>query len=157
MIGGKKEYLPWIVCPSGETRLDEHDPYGVSCANYRPRLARDFAAFCSLTRDDPFGRIWQDKQGKARLHAQAWGREDKYSEDGQHSGLRLFCTSSVLKRILTKYDKDLLVLIKLQRYEKDSYQRDSTWTHSVGVARITKTLDLEYNKGRVNYVHKSRY
>jgi hypothetical protein len=157
MIGGKKEYLPWIVCPSGETRLDEHDPYGVSSANYRPRLARDFAAFCSLTRDDPFGRIWQDKQGKARLHAQAWGREDKYSEDGQHSGLRLFCTSSVLKRILTKYDKDLLVLIKLQRYEKDSYQRDSTWTHSVGVARITKTLDLEYNKGRVNYVHKSRY
>lgn len=157
LTGRKEKYVPWIVCPSGETRLDEHDPYGVSCANHRPRLASDFAALCSLTSDDPFGRIWQNKQGKSMLCAQAWGREDKYSEDGPHSGLRLFCTSSVLKRILTRLDKDLLLLIKLQRYEKGLYHRDSKWTHSVAVALITKTLNLEYVRGRVNYLHKSTY
>lgn len=40
--GDEKEYLPWIVCPSGETLLDEHDPYGVSVANSRPRLAQNY-------------------------------------------------------------------------------------------------------------------
>lgn len=51
----KKEYSPWIVCPSGEPRLDEHDPYGVSVANLRPRLAQDYLEFCKLTRQDAFG------------------------------------------------------------------------------------------------------
>ena len=75
--GDKKEYTPWIVCPSGEARLDEHDPYGVSIANFRPRLAHNFATFCSLSKDDPFGRIWKDKRGRSVLSAQAWGREDQ--------------------------------------------------------------------------------
>ncbi len=156
-IGEKSAYLPWVVSPSGETRLDEHDPYGVSRGNYRPRLARGFAALCSLSTDDPFGRVWRDKQGKPMLYAQAWGREDKYSEHGSRSGLWLFCASSVLRKVLTKYDKDLLVLIKLQRYEKESSYRDSKWTHSIAVARITRTLDLEYFKGRINHLHKSKY
>ncbi len=43
--GDKKEYMPWIVCPYGETRLDGCDPYGASVANFRPHLARDFATF----------------------------------------------------------------------------------------------------------------
>jgi hypothetical protein len=154
--GEEKEYAPWIVCPSGEARLDEYDPYGVFCANLRPRLARDFAALCSLTSDDPFGRVWQEKRGRPILRAQAWGREGKDSEEGPHSGLRLFCTSSVLKKILTKYDKELLLLINLQRYEKE-YRGDSKWTHTIAVVRISKTLDLEYFKGRINHLHKSRY
>ena len=153
----KKEYVPWIVCPSGEARLDEHDPYGVSCANFRPRLARDFATLCSLSKGDPFGRVWKDKRARMALRVQAWGREDKDREDGPHPGTRLFCSSSVLKKTLAKYDKDLLILINLQRYEKGSYRRDGTWTHTVAVVRITKALGLEYFKGRINYLHKTRY
>lgn len=55
----------------------------------------------------------------------------------------------MLKKILTKYDKDLLILIKLERYEKGLHHRDSKWTHSIAIARITKTLDLHYFKGRI--------
>jgi hypothetical protein len=155
--GDKKEYTPWIVCPSGGARLDEHDPYGVSIANFRPRLAHDFATFCSLSKDDPFGRLWKDKRGRAVLSAQAWGREDRDREEGPHPGSRFSCASSVLKKILSKYENDLLILINLQRYEKESYRRDSTWTHTVAVVRVTKTLNLEYFKGRINYLHRTRY
>lgn len=154
--GEKKGYTPWVVCPSGEARLDKHDPYGVSVANTRPRLARNYAAVCKLTRDDPFGRAWRDNRGTASLRAQAWGRDEGDREDGPHPGMRVLCSSSALKKILTTYDKDLLVLINLQRYEKH-YQDSGTYTNSVAVARIDKLLDVEYFKGHIDYTYKLRY
>ena len=154
--GEKKGYIPWVVCPSGEARLDKHDPYGASVANTRPRLARNYAAVCKLTRDDPFGRAWRDNRGTASLRAQAWGRDEGDREDGPHPGMRVLCSSSALKKILTTYDKDLLVLINLQRYEKH-YQDSGTCTNSVAVARIDKLLDVEYFKGHIDYTHKLRY
>ena len=152
----EKEFTPWIVCPEGDSHLDEHDPYGVTRANLRPRIAPDFAEFCNLTSGDPFRRTWHDKRGKQLLRVQAWGREDRFREEGPHSGLRLFCNSSLLKKILNKYEKEMLILIKLQRHEKE-YRRQGKWTHTVAVARISKTLELEFFKGRINYLHKSRY
>lgn len=157
--GDKKEYTPWIVCPFGEARLDEHDPYGVSIANLRPRLAHNLATICYLSKDDPFGRLWKDRRGRAVLSAQAWGRgkENQDREEGSHPGTRLSCASSLLEKILSEYDKELLILINLQRYEKESYNRRSTWKHTVAVVRITKALNLEYFKGRINYLHRTRY
>lgn len=155
--GDKKEYTAWIVCPSREARLDEHDPFGTPYANLRQRLSRDYASALSLTTNEPFGRHWQNKRGTIAVRAEAWGREDRYSDRGPHSGLRLYCSASSLKRILKKYDKNLLLLISLQRYQKEGYRGDSKFTHTVAVLRISKTLDLEYFKGRVNYLHKSRY
>ena len=154
--GDKKEFTPWIVCPSGPARLDEHDPYGTSLANFRKHLAHDFTTFCSLSKNDPFGRVWTDKHGRVVLSAQAWGREDKDREEGPYAGTRLFCTSSLLRRILKRDDKDLLVLIKLQRYEKESYRENYRYTHTVSVARITKACDLQYFKGRINHVYEMR-
>ncbi len=155
----KKDYVPWIVCLSGEARLDEYDPYGVYCADTRPHLAQDYSTICKLSREDAFGRVWNNNQNKPVLRAQAWGREDKYSdrEDGQRPGTRLFCASSILKTILTKNDAELLILIKLERYEKESHRTDSKFTHTVAVVRVAKDLDLEYYKGRINYVYKSRF
>ena len=152
----KKSYTPLVVCPSGESRLDEHDPYGVSVANNRPRLARDYASLCKLTRDDPFGRIWRNNRGTVSLRVQAWGRDEEDRDEGPHPGLRLFCRSSVLKKLLTTHDMDLLVLINLQRYEK-RFQATGRYTHSVAVVRISQSLDVEYFKGRVNHVHKFRH
>ena len=152
----KKGYAPWIVCVEGEPQLDEHDPYGVPCANLRPRIAPDFAEYSNLTSGDPFRRTWHDKRGKQLLRVQAWGREDRFREEGPHSGLRLFCNSSLLKKILKTYEKELLILIKLQRHEKE-YRGQGKWTHTVAVARISKTLELEFFKGRINYLHESRY
>lgn len=154
--GDKREYTPWVVCPSVETRLDEHDPYGASAANTRPWLARDYAALCKLTRDDPFGRVWRDNRGNACLRAQAWGRDEGDREGGPHPGSRLLCRSTVLKKVLTKYDKDLLVLINLQLYEK-RYQDAGTYTHSVAVARVDKELSVEYFKGCISHLEKARY
>ncbi|MCY4381872.1 MAG: ATP-binding protein [Nitrospinae bacterium] len=152
----KKGHAPWIVCVEGEPQLDEHDPYGAPCANLRPYIAPDYTAFWNLFSDDSFRRTWLDKRGKQMLRVQAWGREDKFSEEGPHSGLRLFCNTSVLKKILNKYEKELLILIKLQRHEKE-YRGQGKWTHSVAVARISKTLELEFFKGRSNYLYKPRY
>lgn len=152
----KKSYVPWVVCLSGESRLDKHDPYGVSVANLRPRLARDYAALCKLTVDDPFGRVWHSNSGTVAVRAQAWGRDEEDREEGPQPGLRLFCRASVLKKILTTHNKHLLVLFNLQRYEKQ-LQGDSRFTHSVGVAQITNSLDVKYFRGRENHLHKLRY
>ena len=152
----KKGYTPWIVNFSVEPKLDEHDPYGVPCANSRPRLAREFSALCSLERRDGFGRIWHDKCGKPMLRAEAWGREDGDSEGGLNPEHRLVCSAPILRKVLKKYDKDLLLLIKLQRYE-GQFREQGKWTHTVAVVRINKALKYEYFKGRVNHLHRSSY
>ena len=155
--GDKKEYSPWIVCPSGETRLDEHDPYGVSVANLRPRLAEDYSEFCKLKQQDPFGRSWHNNRGTLSLRAEAWGRDETNQEDGPHPGLRLLCKSSVLKKVLTRYDRELLLLFDLQRYEKETYRSRGRFSHTIGVVKIDRSLNMEYFKGRVNYIHKNNW
>lgn len=153
--GEKKGYAPWIVCPHGEARLDEHDPYGVSDANFRPRLARDYAAYCKLSRQDEFGRVWLNNRGTICLRAQAWGRAETNREDGPHLGHRLLCKSSILKKVLTKYDNELLLLFDLRRYEKETYRHSGRYSYSIAVVRIDRELNVEYFKGRVNYLDKS--
>jgi len=151
----KKGYAPWIVCPYGETRLDEHDPYGVSVANFRPRLAKDYSEFCKLTRQDAFGRFWNNNHGVLSLSAEAWGRDEINREDGPHPGLRLLCKSSVIKKVLTKYDSELLLLFNLQRYVRETYRSSGQFSHSIGVVLIDKSFSVKYFKGRVNYSNKS--
>ena len=152
----KKDYTPWIVRPHVAARLDRHDPYGVSVACFRPRVGHDVAACCSLSRDDPFGRAWTDERGRPVLWAQAWGREGEEAGDEPSAGARLVCTSSLLRKILTKCDKELLVLIRLGRYERETGRSGSRYTHTVAVARITSSREPGYFKGRINHVYKSR-
>jgi hypothetical protein len=153
----KNGYSPWIVCPYGEPRLDEHDPYGVSEANIRPRLAKKYSEFCELTKQDEFGRFWNNNHGMLSLRAEAWGRNETNREDGPHPGLRLLCKSNILKQALMKYDRELLLLFNLQRYEKETYRSSGQFWHSIGVVRIDKSLNVEYFKGRVNHLHKSKW
>ena len=136
--------------------MDEHDPYGVDYANERPRPAPEISELCSLNATDAFGRVWSDKRGKALLRAQAWGRGGRDGMDSPHSGRRLFCSASVLRKVLRKYDADLLFLIKLERYE-EQFRGPSKWTHTIGVVRIDKALKRQYFKGRINHPHVSRH
>ena len=154
--GGKKDYIPWIVRPSGETRLDEHDPFGVSYAASRPCLSRDYISELSLKMTEPFGRIWEDSRGKVALRGEAWGRENRDSEGGPHSGLRLYCSAWALKRILNRTDKNLLLLISLQRYHKEGNGAGGHFSNTIASVRITKGLDVEFFKGPVNYLQKPR-
>lgn len=150
----KKECSPWIICPSGESRLDEHDPYGVSFANHRPRLAQNFSKFCRLTQQDPFGRSWSNKDGTLSLRAEAWGRDENEREDGLHPGLRLHCNANLLKNVLAEYNRDLLLLFHLERCEKEAYRSKRRYWHSIAVVRIDKFLKVEYFEGRTNYLYE---
>jgi hypothetical protein len=91
------------------------------------------------------------------LRAEAWGRNETNREDGPHPGLRLLCKSNILKQVLMKYDRELLLLFNLQRYEKETYRSSGQFWHSIGVVRIDKSLNVDYFKGRVNYLHKSKW
>jgi hypothetical protein len=81
-MGKPNPYIPWIVCPSGETRLDEHDPFGVRVANHRPFLSKGFTSSICLVRKDPFGRKWEGRKPTIYLHSEAWGREEDDREGG---------------------------------------------------------------------------
>ena len=67
------------------------------------------------------------------------------------------CSGELLRDMLTTRDADLLVLVKLQRYEKGIGSKDSRFSHTVAVVRIKKTLDFEFYKGAVNKLHQTRY
>lgn len=73
------------------------------------------------------------------------------------SGVRLMCSRDLLRDILITKDMELLVIVKLQRYEKGFGGKDSRFSHTVSVVRINKALDFEYYKGAVNKVHQMRY
>jgi len=155
-MGGNKQYMPWIVRPDREARLDEHDPFGTSAANRRPRVERGCAAALKLAASDRFGREWKGKRGQVLVRAEAWGRDNNDSERGPHSGSRLLCWASALRKTLKERGKHLILVIAIQRYEQ-SYRRESKYTHSVAVVRISDRLDVEYFRGRINDLHKSRF
>lgn len=151
----KRDYIPWVVSPAGEVRLDEHDPYGTPVANRRPRLARKYIESCKLMKQDPFGRVWHNNRGVPWLRAEAWGRDENAREDGPLPGMRLHCKADLLKHVLNEHDCDLLLLFRLERYEKETYSRRSRYRYSVGVVRIDKLLKAKYFKGRTNFLHES--
>jgi hypothetical protein len=152
----KKDYIPWIVCPSADARLDEDDPLGAACAVMRPHVAEDIVKTFTLGTDDPFSRIWKNSSGKPMAHSDVWGYENKYEDEPSYSGVRLMCSGELLKDVLTTRNAHLLVLIKLQRYEKGLGSRDSRFSHTVAVVRIKGTLDFEFYKGAVNKLHQTK-
>jgi len=153
----KKDYVPWIVRPSLEGRLDEDDPLGANCAVNRPYFSKNIVAKFSLGTDDPFGRVWKNSAGEPMAHSDAWGYESKYEDERSDMGVRLVCSSHFLSDVLAKRNADLLVLVKLQRYEEGIANRDSSFSHTIAVVRIKKNLNFEFYKGAVNRLHQTRY
>jgi hypothetical protein len=153
----REDYNPWIVCPSTGGGLDEDDPLGSISAVCLPYLAKNVISTISLKTDDPFKRTWKNSSGEPMAHSSAWGYKAEYGEGESHSGSRLVCTSKLLKEVLTTLDSDLLVLIKLQRYEKGIGNKDSRFSHTVAVLQIKKTLDVEFSKGAVNKIHQTKF
>lgn len=154
--GSKEEFIPWIVHPDGEGRIDEYDPYGVTRAHYRLRIGKEFRDAYSLKPKDSFGRIWIDKKDSPVLWSKAWGRNNVERKNGPHPGTRLICKSSFLKKVLKKWDKDLLILIRLRHY-KNGYRTSGEFTHTIAVAKVTKQLRLIFYKGRINHPYQSKY
>jgi hypothetical protein len=155
--GYKKDYVPWVVCPSSVGRLDEDDPLGSIHALSRPRFAQNIVSDFSLVICDPFDRIWKNSADKPMAHAEVWRQGSKYEDESSSSGVRLMCSRELLRDVLTTRDVDLLVLIKLQRYEKGIGNEESRFSHTIAVVHIEKTLDFTFYKGAVNKLHERRY
>ncbi len=150
-----QECDPWVVSSSGEARLDEYDPYGVIEANNRYRMSSEINNLLDLKQIDEFGRTWVDNKNILRISSQAWGRRNKYHEDGDKTGSRLLISKFSLKKVLEKLDKELVLLVDLERYEKSGYQRDSRFSHTIAVVHVTQDLEYDYFQGKVNHINKS--
>ena len=118
-------------------------------------MSSDVNNLLSLRKADKFGREWVDNKNILRVSSQAWGSRNKYHEDGEKTGSRLLISKFSLKKVLQKLDRELVVLIDLERYEKSSYQRDSRFSHTIAVVHIVQDLEYDYFQGKVNHIHKS--
>ena len=150
-------YSPWIVWPSTVARLDETDPLGVTSAVRRIRFTREINAIKALKSMDPFRREWIDKTGQVAARSEAWGRNPKHNEEDAISAERLVCSSDFLKDVLVKKRAELLVLIKLCRYDKGFGSRGSQYWHTTAVVRIDHSLDLKFFPGAINKLHTIKY
>jgi len=153
----KEGYEPWVLNPSGDSRLDKLDPLGVDEANHRSSLASLYSTSLGIESADAFGRVWSQGDSSIVLRAQAWGRNESERERGPHPGLRLLGKSSALGEILSKHNKTLLILVVLRRSEQETYQGSSKWTHTVAAISITKKLKITYHPGRINFLHKTKW
>ncbi|MHB1189111.1 ATP-binding protein [Thiobacillus sp.] len=153
----KADCIPWIVTPSGEARLDDDEPISSIGVMRRPRITQAFAAAFSLRSDDPFHRVWKNRRGRIIAHSAAWSFVNKFDDEHSVSGVRLSCSKELLKDVLTKNGADLLLLINLQRYEKGYGSEQGKYTHTVAVIRITKALDIEYHKGKINHPNEFKF
>lgn len=141
----------WIVCPSPETRLDEDDPLGAHSAMRRPYLKKEIRALYSLISTDAFNRRWVTPEGVAVAHAEAWGREYKYRENGSQTGERLACTSEFLGKVLATKKTSLVLLINVQRYNEKTHKGHGFFTNSSTVVVINPALRMKYFPGLVNW------
>jgi hypothetical protein len=147
----------WIVTPSYEARLDNEDPLGLDCVNERPYFAQNIRTEFSLECNDVFRRIWKDHSGKKVAQSEAWQCESRYESNQSGPGTRLICTSEFLKKLLTKRNVNLFLLIKLQRYERGFGNRESKFSNTIAIVSIKRTLDLDFFEGAVNKLHESKY
>ncbi len=150
----RSEYKPWIVSPPTESReLNEHDPLSVISVERRPRFAAEIADHYSLRPGDPFHRSWLMPKKEVVGTTEAWGVELPYQEGGETSA-RLVCRTTFLRNILEWKKADLVLLIKLNRYEQgNGYRRRSRFSNTVAVLRVREDLKCDYFAGPVNEVH----
>lgn len=146
-------YEAWTVAPSVTTRLDELDPLGSAQAMLLPYLCNNIRRLFALKSADKFNRKWTS--GNRHLcFAEAWGSGASDKEDQGFHGRRLRCAKSFLRKVLNVGNKELLILIKLQRYEKGFSSTESIFHHTTAVVRISRNLSFTYYPGRINWSEK---
>jgi hypothetical protein len=146
----KPDFTPWIVSPSGEARLDEYDPLGSDQAIVRPYFSEQIRKQFHLKSADAFSRTWMGEDGAVSV-ADAWGSSPSDREERSPQGHRLKCATAFLSKVLSVNDADLLITIKLERYEQGTSWKDSKFLWSTAVVRISKNLEWEYYRGKVNW------
>lgn len=154
----KRNLFPWIDKPSIEARLDDDDPLACIYSAGRPHFNSVITKSFELVTTDPYKQTWVNSSGQEMAQSDAWGRKLSTSTDAHYLGSRFVCSKELLYEILNTTNTNLLVLIKLQRYEKADYLRkDSRFSHTIAVLRIQKNLATKLYIGSVNKVHISRF
>ncbi|MCG8608363.1 hypothetical protein MJD09_25675, partial [bacterium] len=153
--GDKKEYDPWIVTTEAEGGLDADDPLAVIDTMRRPRFVENVIRDYSLRPTDPFTRLWRATGRKAAATSEAWGYESRNGERS-YSGVRLNSSPDLLAKVLSHRNRELLLLVTLQRYEERVRGiSDSRFSNTIAVVRVKKDLRYEYLAGAVNHIHQS--
>jgi hypothetical protein len=155
-ISEQNNYIPWLIQPSCEAKLDENDPLGDINAQRRPQFSEEIINTFSIKSHDPFKGIWKNSTKEIVATSLAWGGTTRYEED-LLSGYCLLCSSKLLKEILTGLNANLVILIKLERYDKGYGTSSSSFFHTIAVIRINKNLELRYYRGANNKLHKNIY
>lgn len=150
-------YLPWVVTPEGEARLDSADTLGVVGAMYRARLASTANAFGQLASADPFRRTWSNPIGNVVVRSEVWAHRTEGSQGRYGSGSRLQCRTTLVQDFLSANASHLLLLVVLRRYESGYGSRASQYWHTTAVVRVTESLEFTLYLGRVNELHESKF
>ncbi|MCJ8321130.1 MAG: NACHT domain-containing protein [Colwellia sp.] len=153
----KGSYKAWLVCPSIESKIDENDTLGAKCAMERPHFTKEITKMFVLNTIDPFKRRWKNSDGDIVAIAEAWGYTREHDEGTSSNGLRLKCSKSFLNSVLTQKNMDLMIFIKLERYEQSYGDTDSIYKHTTAVVTIKENSVVEFYEGHINRLHKSKF
>ncbi|MBU3002772.1 NACHT domain-containing protein [Paraglaciecola arctica] len=153
----KESYEAWLVCPSTESKIDESDTLGARCAMDRPYFTKEITKRFTLETGDPFKRQWNTSDGDIAAIAEAWRYTREHDEGTSINGLRLKCSKDFLKDVLTQKNMDLIIFIKLQRYEQSNGNTGSRYTHTTAVVTIQENSVVEFYEGHINQLHKSKF
>jgi hypothetical protein len=152
----KKGYLPLIAHPDASEGFDKEDPFGTIRAITRPRFSDKIQSDFSLTSDTPFAKEWS-RSKIIVAKAEAWKYNISSVKNREDGGSRLICAANFLRDILVKQGKDLLILIKLQRYKEGYSSQPSSFSNTTAVVHIDSHLRVVYYKGAINKAKKNRY
>jgi len=140
---------PWITHVQKSENLDERDPFGSSSAMSTYRPAKSVIAGFGLSTKGPWSHNWAEKDGSAAIQYHAWGGwEGEGESEKRDEGHALYSERSFLSNLLTKLDRNLIVLVKLQRYHErkrygDEQGEEGKFTHSFLVAIVDKQLKVK--------------
>ncbi|WP_157063835.1 hypothetical protein [Phaeobacter sp. 11ANDIMAR09] len=111
---------PWLFTEEIHREgIDASDPYAVKHVAGRTRPNDKTIAALSLKRTDDFGRSWMDESQNVFLRSEAWGlRKGQGQHETETVGDRLAVDTDKLKKFLRSRHRNLIILIKIQKYIK---------------------------------------
>lgn len=148
---------PLVLAYDSSLGLDETDSYGVSYAAARRRICDEYVVSLGLSPLDAMETVWVDAQGNIGTKSEVWGSNYSSGEGSPGKGQRLLISFDTLSTLLHKTQLELVVLIRLRRYEKGWGGEKSKYTHTVGIVNIDEMLKRDFSLGCVNLVHKSEW
>lgn len=154
--GDSYPYEAWLAASHDEANLDNTDPLATSSVVGRTQFSKEICRTFGLKSSDPFKRIWTTRKGDIAARSEAWGGNPKYDDDGVSSAERLVCRSQTLSTVLSTKAAELIILVRLRRYEKGYDHKGGEYWHTIGVVRIDKEMKFEYYPGEANKLHESR-